>query len=89
VARRSRSPSGWTERLPGRAGRRRAAARAGILSVADVHDALVSPRVYRAARSHEEAITLLRKQSGTAFDPRCVAALERILGRDLPAVLVA
>ena len=26
-------------------------------------------------------MALLREESGTAFDPKCVAALERVLGR--------
>jgi two-component system response regulator RpfG len=47
-----------------------------------VYDALVSPRVYRAAWSHEAALGLLREESGSAFDERCVAALERVLGRE-------
>ena len=53
-----------------------------ILTVCDVYDALVSPRVYRAAWSHEAALGLLREESGSAFDERCVAALERVLGRE-------
>jgi len=53
-----------------------------ILTVCDVYDALVSPRVYRAAWSHEAAVALLRDESGSAFDERCVAALERVLGRE-------
>jgi putative nucleotidyltransferase with HDIG domain len=60
-----------------------------ILSVADVYDALVSPRVYRPAWSHERAMALLHEQTGTAFDERCVEALERILDREMPAALVA
>jgi len=55
-----------------------------ILTVCDVYDALVSPPVYRAAWSHEAAIALLREESGTAFDERCVAALEAVLGRNEP-----
>jgi putative nucleotidyltransferase with HDIG domain len=50
-----------------------------ILAVCDVYDALVSPRVYRAAWTVEQALELLRGESGTAFDPRCVDALERVL----------
>ena len=50
-----------------------------ILAVCDVYDALVSPRVYRAAWSPERAGALLRKESGTAFDPRCVQALLSIV----------
>src|SRR5581483_2734429 len=53
-----------------------------ILTVCDVYDALISPRVYRAAWTHEQAIALLREEAGTAFDPRCVAALERVLARE-------
>ena len=53
-----------------------------ILTVCDVYDALVSPRIYRPAWTHEQAISLLREETGTAFDPRCVAALERVLARE-------
>jgi hypothetical protein len=47
-----------------------------ILAVCDVYDALVSPRVYRPAWPQGEALSLLRDESGTAFDARCIAALE-------------
>jgi putative nucleotidyltransferase with HDIG domain len=53
-----------------------------ILTVCDVYDALVSPRVYRSAWSHEASLALLRDESGSAFDERCVAALERVLERE-------
>jgi hypothetical protein len=53
-----------------------------ILTVCDVYDALISQRVYRAAWSQEAALELLREQSGTAFDVRCVEALERVLGQE-------
>jgi len=53
-----------------------------ILAVCDVYDALVSPRVYRAAWTVERALELLHAESGTAFDPRCVAALVRTLDGD-------
>jgi HD-GYP domain-containing protein (c-di-GMP phosphodiesterase class II) len=53
-----------------------------ILGVCDVYDALVSARVYRAAWSEERAIGLLRASSGTEFDPACVEALVRVLGRE-------
>jgi HD-GYP domain-containing protein (c-di-GMP phosphodiesterase class II) len=48
-----------------------------ILAVCDVYDALVSPRVYRPAWPQEEALALLRDDSGIAFDARCIEALER------------
>ena len=65
-----------------------------ILAVCDVYDALVSDRVYRAAWSRERALQLLRDETGTAFDARCVAALERLVGEapqrvDAPAELQA
>jgi HD-GYP domain-containing protein (c-di-GMP phosphodiesterase class II) len=53
-----------------------------ILTVCDVYDALVSPRVYRDAWTHEAAMALLHEETGTAFDARCVAALERVLSRE-------
>jgi HD-GYP domain-containing protein (c-di-GMP phosphodiesterase class II) len=49
-----------------------------VLGACDVFDALVSERVYREAWTVERALALLREGSGTAFDPRCVAAIERI-----------
>ncbi|HEX4677901.1 MAG TPA: HD-GYP domain-containing protein [Gaiellaceae bacterium] len=64
-----------------------------ILTVCDVYDALISKRVYRPAWTHEDAMALLRRESGTAFDERCVAALERVVSGetavDSPAPLVA
>jgi len=58
-----------------------------ILGVCDVYDALVSARVYRAAWTHERAIALLRAASGTEFDPACVEALARVLGRERSVAL--
>ncbi|HUG41591.1 MAG TPA: HD domain-containing phosphohydrolase [Longimicrobiales bacterium] len=42
---------------------------ARILGVADVYDALTTARSYRSALSHEEAIGIMERDSGTAFDP--------------------
>jgi hypothetical protein len=39
----------------------------------------------RPAWSHDDAIALLRRETGAAFDGRCVAALEAVLGREHPA----
>jgi putative nucleotidyltransferase with HDIG domain len=55
-----------------------------ILTACDVFDALVSDRVYRAAWDTERALGLLREESGTAFDPQVVAALERVVAGDAP-----
>jgi HD-GYP domain-containing protein (c-di-GMP phosphodiesterase class II) len=56
-----------------------------ILTVCDVYDALITPRVYRPAWTHDEAIALLRAESDRAFDARCVAALERVLADEAGA----
>jgi hypothetical protein len=53
-----------------------------ILTVCDVYDALMSPRVYRPAWTHAAAIDLLQSETGTAFDARCVKALEQVLARE-------
>jgi putative nucleotidyltransferase with HDIG domain len=55
-----------------------------ILAVADVYDALVSPRVYRGAWEREDALMLLRDGVGTLFDGRCVAELEALTAGDAP-----
>ena len=57
-----------------------------ILAVCDVYDALISPRVYRAAWSSADALAHLRSQAGATFDERCVAALERVLRREKRAL---
>jgi putative nucleotidyltransferase with HDIG domain len=53
-----------------------------ILAVCDVFDALLSKRVYRPAWSLDEALELLSQESGTGFDPACVEALQRVIGRE-------
>lgn len=53
-----------------------------VLAVCDVFDALISRRVYREAWSEADALALLQRESGTAFDPRCVEALERVVARE-------
>jgi HD-GYP domain-containing protein (c-di-GMP phosphodiesterase class II) len=55
---------------------------ARILAVCDVYDALISRRVYRDAWPGERAVALLRDESGTSFDPKCVSALERVLSNE-------
>ncbi|MCL2801660.1 MAG: response regulator [Treponema sp.] len=49
-----------------------------VMSVADVYDALVSVRPYKKAYSHEEAVELIRKGSGTQFDPALVKIFLKI-----------
>jgi putative nucleotidyltransferase with HDIG domain len=60
-----------------------------IIGACDVYDALISPRVYRGAWTHEQALGFLHEHAGTAFDPRVVAALEQVLERDRPHLAIA
>jgi HD-GYP domain-containing protein (c-di-GMP phosphodiesterase class II) len=53
-----------------------------VLTVADVYDALTADRVYREAWTRERALTLLHDETGTAFDPICVAALDAVLASE-------
>ena len=55
-----------------------------VLTVCDVYDALISPRVYRDAWSPGQALRTLKAEEGTAFDGRCVSALERVITGDVP-----
>ena len=50
---------------------------ARILSVVDCFDALTSERPYRRAVSADEAMALLRAESGRSYDPRVVDCIER------------
>src|SRR5579875_1041624 len=43
---------------------------ARILAVADAFDAMISPRPYRRALSHEHALAEVKRGAGTQFDPR-------------------
>ncbi len=47
---------------------------ARIVAVADVFDALVTERPYKKAWCTEEALKLIKQQSGKHFDPQCVDA---------------
>jgi two-component system, response regulator RpfG len=48
---------------------------ARIVAVADVFDALISPRPYKGAWTIESALDYIVEQSGRLFDPQCVRAL--------------
>jgi adenylate cyclase len=45
-----------------------------ILAVVDMYDALVGSRPYRAPIPHEQAVDMIRAQSGTHFDPDVIDA---------------
>jgi response regulator RpfG family c-di-GMP phosphodiesterase len=47
---------------------------ARIVAVADVYDALTSERVYKKAMSHEDAVDIIKQESGKHFDPAVVEA---------------
>jgi two-component system, response regulator RpfG len=47
---------------------------ARIVAVADVFDALVTERPYKKAWATQDALNLLKEQSGKHFDPQCVEA---------------
>lgn len=47
---------------------------ARLMAVADVYDSLRSKRVYKPARSHEEAAAIIREGRGSHFDPDIVDA---------------
>jgi HD-GYP domain-containing protein (c-di-GMP phosphodiesterase class II) len=54
---------------------------ARIASVADVYDALRSARAYRGAWDREVAQQYMREQSGSHFDPTCIAAFFQVVDR--------
>jgi diguanylate cyclase (GGDEF)-like protein len=56
---------------------------ARIIAVCDAYDAMTTTRPYRAAMSEDDALAELRHCAGGQFDPRVVAAFERVLARDL------
>lgn len=51
---------------------------ARLASLADVYDALVCARVYKAAMSYEEAIRIIAEGKGTQFDPVLADAVIQI-----------
>ena len=57
-----------------------------IVAVCDVYDALVSARPYKKAWPASDALTEIRRLSGTKFDPRVVEAFLRCHADVLPRV---
>lgn len=55
---------------------------ARIILVADAYDAMTSPRTYRAAADHEEAMEELRRCSRSQFDPLYVELLSIVLAEE-------
>lgn len=52
---------------------------ARILSVVDAYDAMTSDRVYRQARTHQEAVTELQRMEGQHFDAQVVQAFMQVV----------
>lgn len=51
---------------------------ARLMAIADVYDALISRRVYKAPMPHEQAIVMIEKGRGSHFDPDMVDAFLEI-----------
>lgn len=54
---------------------------ARLIMVSDAFDSMTSTRVYRKAKSNEEAFAELHRCVGTQFDPLALAALERAVAQ--------
>lgn len=52
---------------------------ARIMAVANVYDALISPRPYREAMTHEQALAHIETHAGKDFDPEIAAAFMRVV----------
>jgi HD-GYP domain-containing protein (c-di-GMP phosphodiesterase class II) len=50
-----------------------------VVALADVYQALTSDRPYRKAYSEEEALKIIKKSSGTQFDPHVVTKFLQIM----------
>jgi CHASE2 domain-containing sensor protein len=49
-----------------------------IMALADVYDALISPRVYKRSMSHAQTRDIILKGSGTHFDPEVIRAFLQV-----------
>ena len=61
---------------------------AALVAVVDAYDAITSHRVYDAARSHHEALSILWQQKGTQFSQPMVEAFIQFMGWVTPGTLV-
>jgi diguanylate cyclase (GGDEF)-like protein len=67
---------GYPSGLPGEAVPRESR----IIAVADAFEAMTGARPYRETMTPDEALAELARNSGTQFDPECVAALDDVFG---------
>lgn len=56
---------------------------AKLCAIVDVFEALTSQRPYRSPMSHTKALAVLRRDSGTAFDPEILECWTSIIQRNL------
>lgn len=56
---------------------------ARIIGVVDAYDALISNRPYRSALSQQEAVEILKRESGGKWDPRVVEVFLELLSAEL------
>ena len=65
---------------PVRAAVRRQALASRIIAIADTYDAMTSRRAYSAARTQDEAMSLVVRGAGSAFDPELVRVFVHLMG---------
>jgi hypothetical protein len=75
---------GYPERQP----RRPQHLTSRIVAIADAYDAMTSRRSYAVAHRQDEAVEVLAKNVGTAFDPVLVRMFTQMLGMYPPRSLV-
>ena len=56
-----------------------------IILACDAYEAMTTPRPYRPAMTHEQAVEELKAGAGSTYDPEVVDALLDLLGVDRPA----
>jgi len=54
---------------------------ARVIRAADAFDAMTTDRAYRPALTAESAVKIVESGSGCEFDPRCAAALSKVVRR--------
>jgi putative two-component system response regulator len=47
-----------------------------IMAISDIYDSLTSERPYKGALTHDEAMSIIRNETGRHFDPRMINLLE-------------
>jgi len=73
---------------PARKPERRQHLASRIVAIADAYDAMTSRRAYSAARLQDEAMSILLRNAGSAFDPALVRSFVRIMGIYPPRAVV-